>query len=219
MKKSVSFVLTLIAVLGLSGCASDETAVYVQPVSTVTQMGSVGVIDWYSGIVVAESVTEIQKDSGKVVLEVYVNEGQDVAEGQKLFSYDTEQLQLSLDKQRLEVQQLESSIENYQATITKLETDRERASSRDKLEYTVQIQTNQVDLKEAQLNLVTKRAEVQKSEHILQNAVVVSPVTGRVTGISESGIDANGNTVAFITIQKTGNYRVKGTINEQQRGL
>ena len=47
---------------------------------------------------------------------------------------------------------------------------------------------------------------------------MVSPVTGRVQAVSESGTDNYGNPKPYITIQKTGAYRVKGTIGELQRG-
>lgn len=218
MKKYTTWLLVLLLTLSLTACSEKETPVYVQKVSELAQMGGIGAADRFSGIVVSESVTEIKRDSEKTVETLLVKQGDDVVEDQPLFSYDTDELQLALDKQRLELEQLESSIENYKAQIEQLEKDRERASSRDKLEYTLQIQTNQIDLKEAELKLKTKQSEIQKSEHLLNNAVVVSPVAGRVTEICEEGTDDRGNPKPYITIQKTGSYRVKGVLNEMQRG-
>ena len=218
MKKTAAWVLAGCLMLGLSSCSVKENHVFVQKVSALSQMGGIAPTDRFSGMVVSESVTEIQKDQDKVVDALYVREGDDVTEGQELFSYDTDQLQLTLEKQKLELEQLASSIENYAAQITQLEKDRDRAYSADKLKYTLQIQTNQIDLKEAELKLKTKQSEVQKSEHLLANALVKSPVTGRVTAISESGTDDRGNSKAYITIQKTGSYRIKGQLNEMQRG-
>ncbi len=51
-----------------------------------------------SGMVVSENVTEIKKDSEKTVKEVLVKEGDDVNKGDKLFEYDTDELQLSLKR-------------------------------------------------------------------------------------------------------------------------
>ena len=218
MKKAAAVVLTACLLLGLTSCAVKENQVFVQKVSDLSQMGGLAPSDKFGGIVVSESVTEIQRDSDKVVENLYVREGDDVTEGQKLFSYDTEQLQLTLEKQKLELEQLTSSIENYGLQITQLEKDRDRAYSADKLKYTLQIQTNQIDLKEAELKLKTKQSEIQKSEHLLANALVTSPVTGRITSISEEGTDQYGNPKAYISIQQTGSYRVKGQINEMQRG-
>ena len=218
MKKAAALVLAGCLLLGLTACSGKENQVFVQKVSDLAQMGNLGAADRFSGMVVSESVTEIQRDEDKVVESLYVREGDDVKKGQKLFCYDTDQLQLTLEKQKLELEQLESSIENYGVQIAQLEKDRERANSGDKLKYTLQIQTNQIDLKEAELKLKTKQSEVKKSEHLLDNALVESPVDGRVTAISEGETDDYGKPKAYITIQQTGSYRVKGTLNEMQRG-
>lgn len=220
MKKAAAWVLAGCLMLGLTSCSVKENHVFVQKVSSLSQMSGIGANDRFNGMVVSESVTEIKRDEDKVVEAVYVREGDDVTEGQKLFTYDTDQLQLTLEKQKLELEQLASSIENYGAQIVQLEKDRDRAySASDKLKYTLQIQTNQIDLKEAELKLKTKQSEVQKSEHLLANALVTSPVDGRVTSINEEGgTDDYGKPKAYITIQQTGSYRVKGTLNEMQRG-
>ena len=218
MKKAAAWVLAGCLTLSLASCSVKENQIFVQKVSDLSQMSQSAAADRFSGIVVSESVTEIQRDKDKVVEELYVREGDDVTTGQKLFSYDTDQLQLTLEKQNLELEQLTASIENYGAQIAQLEKDRERANSADKLKYTLQIQTNQIDLKEAELKLKTKQSDVHKSEHLLANALVTSPVDGRVTAISEEGTDEYGKPKAYITIQQSGSYRVKGTLNEMQRG-
>ena len=218
MKKAAAWMLAGCLLLGLTSCSVKENHVFVQKVSALSQMGGIGAADRFNGIVVSENVTELQKDKEKVIEAVYVREGDDVTTGQKLFAYDTDQLQLTLEKQKLELEQLESSIENYGIQIAQLEKDRDRAYSADKLKYTLQIQTNQIDLKEAELKLKTKQSEVQKSEHLLANALVTSPVDGRVTAISEEETDEYGKPKPYITIQQTGSYRVKGMLNEMQRG-
>ena len=138
--------------------------------------------------------------------------------GDQLFSYDTEQLQLNLDKQKLEQEQLEATIENYKDQISELKNQRANAGSSQQLAYTVQIQTMQVDLKEAELKLEAKKTDVAKSEALLQNAVVTSPVDGQIQAINESTTDQNGREQAYITIQQAGSFRVRGTLGELQRG-
>ena len=218
MKKWMMLALAVCLMLSLTACGDDGTRVYVQSVAELSNLGGIAPGDRFAGVVVSENVAEIQKDSDKTVAELLVREGDDVVEGQELFSYDTDQLQLTLDKQRLELEQLQATIENYKDQIAELEKDRKKASSSDKLEYTVQIQSLQVDLKEAELNLAAKETAVSQSEGILLNAVVVSPVTGRIQSISENGMDNYGNPLAYITIQQAGSYRIKGTIGELQRG-
>ena len=218
MKKWLVLCLALSLCLTMAACGGDENAVYVQKVADLIDMGGIAPGDRFSGIVVSENITEIPKDNEMVVDELLVREGDDVSEGQELFSYDTQQLQLTLDKQKLELEQLQATIENYKDQIADLEKDRKKAKESDKLEYTIQIQSLQVDLKEAEINIKAKEDAVTQSETVLENAVVTSPVTGRIQSISESGTDNYGNPVAYITIQQTGSYRVKGTIGELQRG-
>ena len=217
LKKAFALVLAICLTLTMSAC-SKEGAVYVQSVEELASMGGIAPGDRFAGIVVSENVTEINKDGDKTIAELLVKEGDDVAEGQELFSYDTDALQLALDKQRLELEQLEATIENYYSQIMTLERDRDRASANNKLQYTIEIQSAQLDLKEAEMNLKTKQTEVQASETLLENATVVSPVGGRVTSISESGTDNFGNPLPYITIQQSGSYRIKGTLGELQRG-
>ncbi len=218
MKKCVCLLLALCLTLALAGCGTEENAVYVQSVAALSGMGAIAPGDRFPGMVVSEHVSEVEKDGDKTIGELLVKEGDDVTEGQALFSYDMEQLQLTLDKQRLELEQLNATIENYKQQIQDLKKDEANAWGSDKLQYTVQIQTMEVDLKEAELNLKAKTTEVAQSEAIMQNASVVSPVTGRVTAINENGYDNYGNPLPYITIQQAGSFRIKGSIGELQLG-
>lgn len=218
MKKWLALCLAVCMMLVLCACGDDGTGVYVQSVADLMNMGAIAPGDRFAGILVSENVAEVQKDEDKTIEELLVKEGDDVKEGQVLFSYDTDQLQMNLDKQRLELEQLLATIENYKDQISELEKERAKAASGDKLEYTVQIQTLQVDLKESELSVSSKKTEIAQSEAILENATVVSPVTGRVQSINENGMDNYGNPLPYITIQQAGSYRVKGTIGELQLG-
>ena len=217
-KKWLCLAMAVCMVMTFAACGSKEGAVYVQSVADLANLGGIAPGDRFAGIVVSENVAEIQKDGERTIAELLVKEGDDVKEGEALFSYDTEELLLTLDKQRLELEQLKATIENYKEQIKDLERDRDRVGTADKLQYTIEIQSTQVDLKEAELNVKTKEAEVTKSENILANATVVSPVTGRVQAISENGTDNYGNPLPYITIQQSGSYRIKGTLGELQRG-
>lgn len=217
MKKFIVLGLALMLTVLLSACGSD-TAVYVQSVETLASLGGIAPGDRFQGLVVSENVTEINKDGDKTIAELLVKEGDDVTEGQALFSYDMDALQLTLDKQRLELEQLNATIENYYSQIATLEQERNRASANNKLQYTVEIQSAELDLKEAQINQKKKETEVQASETLLENSTVVSPVKGRVQSISESGSDSFGNPLPYITIQQAGSYRIKGILSELQRG-
>ena len=218
LRKRLSLVLLFCVVLCLTACGSQENAVYVQSVKDLSRLGGIAPGDKFPGMVVSENVTEIQKDQDKVIEALHVKEGQDVAEGQELFTYDMDQLQLALDKQRLELEQLKANIESYKSQIESLKKDEARATGSAKLQYTIEIQSLEVDLKEAELNLTAKEKEVAQTESMLANVTVVSPVTGRITGIHENGYDNYGNPLPYITIQQAGSFRIKGTLGELQRG-
>ena len=209
--------LILCLLLTLASC-SGKQAVFVQSVESLSGLGALTAGDRFAGMVVSESVTEIQKDSDKTVAELLVKAGDDVTAGQALFVYDSEQLQLTLDKQLLELEQLKANIENYKEQIEQLKKDEAYAWGSDKLQYTIQIQSLQIDLKEAELNLQAKEKAVAQSQALLENTTVVSPVDGRITSVNAGGQDGYGNSQAYITIQQAGSYRIKGTLGELQRG-
>ena len=216
MKKWMVFLLTVC--LMLSGCGSNANAVYVQSVEVLSSMGGIAPGDHFLGLVVSEHVTEINKDSDKAVKELLVKEGDDVKKDQELFSYDMDELQLNYDKKCLELEQLKASIENYKSQIRQLENERAFVTGSEKLRYTLEIQSTQLDMKEAELKIKTKEKEVEQAAQLLENSTVVSPVDGRVQNINESGMNNQGEPAAYITIQEVGSYRVKGVLGELQRG-
>ena len=219
MKRKLAAALVCALCLTLSACGGSGTAVYVQSVERLAAMGGIAPGNRFLGMVVSEHTAEINRDADKTIAELLVKEGDDVQEGQALFSYDTEELQLNLDKKNLELEQLKSSIESYKEKIKTLERERSGLSGTAKLQYTVEIQSAQVDQKEAELKLKTKEDEVKKAQELLDNSTVTSPISGRVQKINENDTTASdGKPAAYITIQQSGAYRVKGVLGELQRG-
>lgn len=201
----------------LWGCGSGN-AVYVQSVEALSNLGGIAPGDYFLGMVVSEHVSKIEKDSDKSVKELLVQEGDDVKKGEALFSYDTEELQLNYDKKSLELEQLKASVESYASQIRQLEAERTAVSGAEKLRYTLEIQSTQLDQKEAELKIKTKEKEVEQAAALLENSTVTAPVDGRVQDINESGTNSQGEKVPYITIQEVGSYRVKGVLGELQRG-
>ena len=167
----------------------------------MSSMGGIAPGDRFAGIVVSENVTEIKKDSEKTVKELLVRAGDDVKKGQVLFSYDTEEVQLTLDKQRLELEQLQGTLESHKSKINTLQWQSNNTSGTTKLKYTLEIQSAQIDLKETEIKIKAKEKEIARSEELLANVDVVSPIDGRIQEVSENG--------SMIVKQKKYNY--KGT--------
>ena len=98
MKRIIAAALALALCLILAACGSSGTAVYVQSVERLAAMGGIAPGNRFLGMVVSEHTAEIKRDADKTIAELLVKEGDDVTEGQALFSYDTVELQLNLDK-------------------------------------------------------------------------------------------------------------------------
>ena len=87
----------LIFFRGGSVAPSDPNEmVYVTSVADITGTGSLGMTAKYSGVVEPEKTLSVQKDDTKKIAELYVTVGQEVKVGDKLFSYDTDDLQMQL---------------------------------------------------------------------------------------------------------------------------
>jgi len=218
MKKTVSVLLMgVLAAVLLAGCGAGEQEVAsVQSVSMITGLGAVGTVDRYAGMVVSGETAELKKDEDKTILEVYVAVGDMVEEGDVLFSYDTEALQLSLDKLYLDKESYENTIDAAENEIAELEKLKANASSSQQLSYTHQINARQADIREAEYNLALKEREITAMEESMENTDIASPIAGRVMAVNDGETtDYYGETPeSFITVMDVSAYRVEGNINE-----
>ena len=209
------------AVLGLFGEDSGgnpEDTVAVQSVSMLAGIGAYGMQDRYSGVVVAQATQEINKQEDRTVKELKVSVGDTVKKGDVLFTYDIDEMRLAVDTGKLELEKLQNSITSTNKQIEQLEKDKKKAAQADQLSYSIEIQSLQADVKEYEYQLQTKTVQQELLEKTLNNADVLSPIDGVVQSLNENGsTDDYGNTSAYIVLMETGNYRVKGTINEMNR--
>ena len=211
-------VLSAVMMLSAAGCgAADAEPVSVQSVAMITGTGSVGLNDRYAGVVVSGSTEEIQRDDTMTVEEIFVEVGQDVSAGDVLFKYDNDALLLSLEQSKLELEGMKNSVEANKKQIAELE--KERAGASDKLPYSIEISSIQADIMETEYNIGTKEKEIARLEAMSVDTEVKASLTGHVTAINrDGGTDNYGNPLPFMTIVETGNLRIKGTINELNRG-
>lgn len=218
--KKLTVVLALTLVLGLlAGCGSDASAVYVQSVADITGYGALGEYNTCAGVVVAGNEAKIDKDESRKVVEIKVEVGQTVKEGDVLFVYDTDEIKLSLDKAQLEIEQLKNSLTDYDNQIAQLQKEKANAGSSEQLGYTVQIQALQADKREAEYNITVKERELESLKNTDVSGEVKATINGEVKAINENGGYDNmtGQPLPFMTIVESGAYRVKGKINELNR--
>ena len=104
-KRMLCCLLALVLAVGLlSACGSGKAAVYVQSVAALTGYGSLGGANASSGVVVAQKEIKVERDSSRKIKQLNVEVGQEVKSGEVLFTYDMEDMQLTIDKAKLEIE-------------------------------------------------------------------------------------------------------------------
>lgn len=215
-----AFLLVLLLTLTLlAGCGSDLPPVYVQSVSAIMGYGNLGESSVTAGLVVARNEVKITKDDSRTVSERLVEVGQTVQAGEVLFVYDTDQMKLTIDKAKLEIEQLKNKVTDFGKQIEELEKERLYAAESDKLAYTIQIQALEADRKETEYNITVRERELQALEGEDVSGEVQAPVDGTIKSINENGeYDSyTGMPLPYMTIVESGAYRVKGKVNELNR--
>lgn len=200
-----------------NGGKDSKDRVYVEKVSSVTG-NLMGAQNRYSGVVQPQETVEVNADSERTIGEVYVEVGDTVEAGTPLFSYDTEDLTLELEQAKLELENQDIEISGYRNQIRELEKERTAAAEANKFEYTTQIQTIETQIKQAEFTKSSKQLEINKLQKRVDNSQVNSTASGIVKSIDD-GQSQNEDTTAYMTILSTGEYRIKGTVNEQNVGM
>lgn len=213
--------------------SSDEAAVYVSTVSTITGAVS-GVTNRYAGVVEPQETVEVNIEGSRQVKAVNVKTGQEVKKGQLLFEYDLSSIQEDLQQAKLDLDRLKNEALSLTDQINTLEKEKKQASKDNQLSYTIEIETNKMNLKKNEYDQKSKEAEIQKLQNATGNTEVRSEIDGIIQKIDTSKMttedgdildegytddsmsSSDGESNAFITILSTGAYRVKGQVNEME---
>lgn len=220
MKKIGTILLTALLLAALSGCGASggSSGVTVQSVAMLTGLDAAGQVNRYAGVVSAGKQTDVKKDDAKTVERVWVSVGDDVTKGQTLFTYDTASTQMDLDKAKLQYQQMQVDIQGQSDQKAQLEKEKAAAPAEGQLSYTLEIQTLETAIREAQYNLTLQQKEIEKLQGAVGNNAVTSPVDGRVLAVNtDGGTDSSGSVKPMVSLVEAGGYQVKGTIDETNR--
>lgn len=193
---------------------SSEDKVYVEKVSLIMNQYT-GTSNRYNGTVESQDTFEVRVDSSRTVDEIKVKVGDEVEEGQTLVTYDTSDLTMQIAQAELDIESINNDIESYTKQKDTLTQAHAMADESEKLSYVAQIQNIENSITQKQFDLESKQLEIAKYREQINNSAVESKVSGIVKEINENGIDPNGNSAAFMTILQAGEYRVKGSIDEQ----
>lgn len=224
LKIGIPVAVAVVAVAGaliyfLGGSTSD-TLVPVETVSNIVGMNG-GLQNRYAGVVEAQDTLEIELDSSMTFGECYVEVGEEVSEGQKLFSYDTDALELELEQLSLDIERAESGVKTTASTISDLKALLKKATTdAAKLNYSQQIQSYELEQKQAEYDIKSKKLERDKLSDKIDNAIVTAEMAGIIQSISSTTSSGNeynygeSTSNAYITILAAGEYRIRGNINE-----
>ncbi len=209
MKKIIA--AAMVVSMSLAGCAGGGE-VPVQRVDALFGANAGTSTDKFAGVVVSENAVEIKREGEKTIKEVYVSEGDQVAQGDKLFCYDMDELSLSLDKQKLDLERFDATISDKEDQIASVERELQSVSGTEATQLNIQLRQLQTELTQAEYDKAAKQKEVDYTEKMLQDVDVKSPIKGTIRKINEMGDGP------YMTIQQSGAYEVKGTLNELSLG-
>lgn len=199
--------------LGKSSGSGD--AAYVESVQSLVNGMNGGGQNRYMGVVESQDTWDVNLTSDQTVKEIFVSVGDEVQEGTPLFEYKTDDLSLQIAQAKLELETIANQITDYNNQIKTLTAEKNAASKDEQFNYTVQIQSLQTSIKQSEYEQQSKKLEIQKMEDTMSQSTVTSKINGIVKSINESGdTDQNGNQQPFMSILTTGDYRIKGTVNE-----
>ena len=209
---SALIVAALVLFLVLRGGGSSAGSVYVQSVRDLT--GGIGSVHQFSGVAESQKTEKIARDAQKTVKEIHVSAGDSVKKGDKLFSYDTELMQLDVQQAQLEIESLQSTISTANSQIAQYQRERQSVSGSERMAYDAQIQQLQAEVNSNTYQLKTKQADLDRLKKGLENSDVLAPADGTIdkVGTIEEPLDAE-NTM--VTLRNGGDLRIKGSVSEQ----
>lgn len=210
-----AIVAAVIFIMSKTGGSSGKSVVYADTVDTVMGYGSMGSVNRYSGVVETQKTIDIKLDSDKSVKTIFVEVGDTVSEGTPLFEYDTDEMNLKLAEANLDVERLENSLKTSASQIEQLEKEKKKASADEQLGYTAEILQLQSSIQQTEYDIKIKQLEIDSLKEALEKSVVTSTAEGVIKSVNEKGSDEFGSSSAFMTIVATGDYRIKGKIDEQ----
>ncbi|MCM1226218.1 MAG: efflux RND transporter periplasmic adaptor subunit [Clostridium sp.] len=201
---------------------------FVTPVSDINTAAVNMSGNVYSGVVESQKAFEVKADSDKAIKEIKVREGDEVKEGDLLFIYDVESMNLDLEAGKIEIESMKNSIESNESQIKELESEKKSAGSDAQISYNNQIQALKTENDKTEYNIKVKQVSLDKLESAIKNSSVTAEISGTVKNLksdgqtSETDMDMYGGETSadvIMTIVTNSSYRIKGKINEQNIGM
>lgn len=233
-KKKIILIIVILVVIGAvaggliwffrsSGEGGEtENSVYVDSVAMLAGLGGNGLNNRFVGVIEPQRTWEIKLPSDRKVGEIFVKEGDEVKEGDKLFTYSVEDMEESLVQAELDLDRSKTSIDQTKERIAQLKKEKAEATADAQLGFTTQISIAENDLKKQEYDVKKYEIDINKLKNSIANADVTSEMLGVVKTIKSTDSESDSydsmsgsESDAFMTIVASGDYRVKGVVNEQ----
>ena len=186
IKSALIFISSaLLASCGNTNSATQQAAPPPMPVTTYTvAKENVTTTDRYPGVVVALNEVELRAEVGGYITAIFVQDGQKVTKGQKLYEIDRTNYQSALNSAK-------ANLEVAKANHARAEKDAQRyttlaekeAIARQRVDYAL------TDLANAASQIAAAEALLSTAQANLRRSVIVSPLTGTI-GISQVKLGA-----------------------------
>lgn len=208
---SLCILIALIGIYFLFPKGSNNGNIYVQKVSSV--ISSSYTENRYSGVVESSETVDINSDGNKSIAEMYVEAGQKVSKGDKLFSYATTEASNSIAQKKLDIEAQNNEIAAQNNTIADYKAELNKGG--DKVEIQARINDASYAIRQAQNTIKATQTEIDQLNKQIENSTVLSTIDGIIKEVNkDGGTDESGNQKPLVSITQTSDFRVKGSISE-----
>lgn len=174
-----------------SSCEKSQGAQQQQPASTAVPVNAYQVtekevtgIDTYPGTVVPLNEVELRPQVAGYITDIFVEDGQKVTKGQKLYQIDRTKYQAAY-------QQAKANVQSAQAQLARVSKDLERYERLNEQEAIAQQRVDyaRTDVETAQSQVTAAEAQLSVAATDLKYSVITAPFSGTI-GISQVKIGA-----------------------------
>lgn len=218
-KNLFSLVATITLLAGLAACNKQQNAGQPNPMNapvpvnayTVNQEQVVGT-DTYPGTVVALNEVELRPQVAGYITNMYVQDGQMVTKGQKLYEIDQTQYQATYNQAQANLRSAQANLERARQDAERYENlAKQDAVARQRVDYA------RAELNTAQAQVAAAQAGVSGASTNLRYSVITAPMSGRI-GIAQVkvGSQVSPGTTLINTISSDNPIAVDIVVNENE---
>lgn len=170
----------------LASCNKSQNVQQQNPANTPVPVNAYTVadeevvgIDTYPGTVVPLNEVELRAQVTGYITNIYVQDGQKVSKGQKLYEIDRTKYQAAYNQAQANLQSARANLERVQKDAERYENlSKQDAIARQRVDYVL------ADLKTAQSQVAAGEAALASTGNDLKYAVITAPFSGTI-GISQ----------------------------------